>query len=239
VNVLQDANLVFYDTDAEIESCKNLIVNSKYSKFDIKKTEAVTIESYDDNFNVGTMSSLKFNSKYSDFVSQANLKEIKLDLYDCNITVNSAERVLFNGKYCDLNLGNTGEFKTDDSYDNDIHLGNTKRVEIAKSKYSLFEIASATNIKLIDVYDDIVKIGKLNPDFSELSMNGKYGKLEVEAGSTPFKVQFKIKYPKVDIPESVKITKKISENSDMELVGGETGGTFKVEGYDMKVVIND
>jgi hypothetical protein len=239
VNVMQDADLVLYDTDAEIESCKNLTVNSKYSKFDIKKTEALAIESYDDNFNVGTMSSLKFTSKYSDFVSQANLKEIKLDLYDCNITVNSAERAFFIGKYSDLNLGNTGEFKTDDSYDNNIRLANTKRVEIVKSKYCEFEIESVTNLKMTDVYDDNIKIEKLNSDFSGIYLNGKYGKLQVEAGPVPFKVQFKIKYAKVDIPESVKISKQIKDNSDLELVGGESGGTISVEGYDMKVVIND
>lgn len=239
VNVLQDASLVFYDTDAEIESCKNLGINSKYSKFEINKTEGLEIESYDDNFNVGTVNSLKLNSKYSDFVSQANLKEIKLDLYDCNITVNSAERAFFNGKYCDLNLGNTGEFKTDDSYDNNIHLGNTKKIEVVKSKYCEFEFASVTSAKMSDMYDDNIKIGKLNSDFSGITVNGKYGKLAVEAGSVPFKVQFKIKYAKVDIPESVKISKQIKDNSDLELAGGESGGTISVEGYDMQVVIND
>lgn len=238
-NVLQDANLIFYDTNADIEMCKNLTVNSKYSKFDIRKTEMLTIESYDDNFNVGTMSSLKFTSKYSDFVSQANLKEIKLDLYDCNITVNSAERAFFNGKYCDLNLGNTGEFKTDDSYDNNIHLGNTKKIEVVKSKYCEFEFASVTSLKMVDIYDDVIKIEKLNSDFSGISANGKYGKIDIEAGSIPFKINFKLKYPKIDIPESVKISKQIKDNSDLELIGGETGGTISVEGYDMKVVIND
>jgi hypothetical protein len=238
-NVTQDASLIFYDTDTEIESCKNLTVNSKYSKFDINKAESLVIESYDDNFNVSTMSSLKFNSKYSDFVSQANLNEIKLDLYDCNITVNSAERAFFNGKYCDLNLGNIGEFKTDDSYDNNIHLANTKKVEVIQSKYCEFDFASVTSLKMADIYDDVIKIEKLNSDFSGISANGKYGKIDIEAGSVPFKVNFKIKNPKVDIPESVKIIKQIKDNSDLELVGGESGGTISVDGYDMKVVIND
>ena len=238
-NVTQDAGLVFYDTDVEIGTCKNLNINSKYSKFDVSKAEGMEIDSYDDNFKVDAINSLKLTSKYSDFVSQGNLREIKLDLYDCNITVNSAERAFFNGKYCDLNLGNTGEFKTDDSYDNNIHLANTKKVEVIQSKYCEFDFASVTSLKMADIYDDVIKIEKLNSDFSGISTNGKYGKINIEAGSVPFKVNFKIKYPKVDIPQSVKISKHIKDNSDLEMVGGESGGTISVEGYDMKVVIND
>ncbi|MBK6285029.1 MAG: hypothetical protein IPF54_22445 [Draconibacterium sp.] len=132
-----------------------------------------------------------------------------------------------------------GSLNIVDSYDNNIYLGNTQKFELGKSKYSLYEIKAITNLSMDDIYDDNIKIAMLNTNFGGLSMNGKYGKLEVNAGSVPFRVQFKIKYPKVDIPESVKITKQIKDNSDLEMVGGESGGTFKVEGYDMKVVIND
>jgi len=37
----------------------------------------------------------------------------------------------------------------------------------------------------------------------------------------------------------VKIVKQIKENSDLEMVGGISGGKIKVEGYDMNVVITN
>jgi hypothetical protein len=238
-NISQNTDFKLYDTKVEIESCGNTNINSKYSNCEIKKAGALIIDSYDDKFNIGNLNSLKFVSKYSDFVSQASASEVKLDLYDCNLKINSAGRAFFNGKYSDVTLGNTGYLKIDDSYDNDIHLGNSNKIEVGLSKYSLFEIKSVTNFSINDAYDDQINIDKLNTDFERLSMNGKYGKLKVNAGSVPFKVMFKIKYPKVDIPESVKISKQIKDNSDLELVGGETGGTIEVKGYDMKVVIED
>lgn len=238
-NIGKNADFDFYDTDIEMESCSNLTINSKYSKYEIAKTSDLDIESYDDNFDVENMSSLKFISKYSDFVSQADVSNIQFEIYDCNIKVNSAERVVFNGKYSDVKLGDVGNFKIDDSYDNNVILGNTNKIEIGRSKYSQYDIKSISNLKFDDVYQDNIKVGQLNTDFTGLSMNGKYGKLQVDAGSVPFRVQFKIKYPKVDIPESVKISKQIKDNSDLELVGGESGGIISVEGYDMKVVIDD
>lgn len=238
-NIGTKAEFDFYDTDIEMKTCDDLVIKSKYSKFEIEKAGKLEIESYDDKYNVEELASLSFNSKYSDFSSESGLTDLKLELYDCNIIVKSAENASFNGKYCDLKLGDVTNLTIDDSYDNNIYLGNTRKIDIGTSKYCLYEIKSVTVFSLDDGYDENIKIGKLNSDFSGFSFNGKYGKLEINAGSVPFKVDFNFKYPKVDIPESVKISKQIKDNSNLELVGGTSGGTIKINGYDMKVVINE
>lgn len=236
-NIGGNADFDFYDSDVEITSCQNVNLKSKYSKFEIGKAGEMKIDSYDDKFKVADLSRLKFNSKYSDFESQANVNDVQLEMYDSNIKIKSAKNVVFNGKYCDLVFGDVATFKSDNSYDNNIYLGNTAEVEVGTGKYSFYQIQSVIKMSMNDIYDETVKIEKLENGFSGLSVNGKYGKLEVAAGSVPFQVDFKIKYPKVDIPESVKITRQIKDNSNLELIGGESGGTIKVEGYDMKVVI--
>lgn len=237
--IRQNADINFYDSDLEFTSCGDAKITSKYSKLEAEKTGKLVIESYDDKFFIDEANSLKLIAKYSDFVSEANVTNISLELYDCNVKVKSSERATFNGKYSDVTLGDLNELKINDSYDNNIYLGNSKNIEIGKSKYTQFEIEAITNFSIDDLYDDNIKIKKLNPDFSKLSINGKYGKLDVEAGSVPFQVAFKIKYPKVNLPESLKIIKQIKDNSDLELVAGNTGGEITVEGYDMKVAIND
>ncbi len=238
-NIKKDAEFDLYDTDIEMESCGDMELKSKYSKFVIEKAGKLEIDSYDDKFTVEELTGLDLNSKYSDFNSEAVLQDLNLELYDCNIKVKSARNARFNGKYCDLTLGDVANITIDDSYDNNIYLGNTQKIDIGTSKYSLYEIKSVSGFSLDDGYDDNIKIGKLNNDFSGLTFNGKYGKIEADAGSVKFKVDFNIKYPKVDIPESVKISKQIKDNSNLELIGGESGGTIKITGYDMKVVIDD
>lgn len=236
-NIGGNSDFDFYDSDVEIASCQNMNLKSKYSKFDIGKAGEMKIDSYDDKFKVADLSGLNLIAKYSDFESLANVNDVRLELYDSNIKIKSAKNVAFNGKYCDLVFGDVATFKSGDSYDNNVYLENTKEVEVGTSKYCLYEIKSVTKMTMDDIYDETIKIDKLENGFSGLSVNGKYGKMEVTAGSVPFKVDFKIKYPKVDIPPSVKISKQIKDNSDLELLGGESGGTIKVEGYDMKVVV--
>jgi len=237
--ISNDAEFDFYDTDIEMESCADINIKSKYSKFEIGEAGKMKIDSYDDKFTVDNLTSLELVSKYSDFISEAGLTDLKLELYDCNVTVKSASNTKFAGKYCDLKLGNVKNLTINDSYDNNFYLGNTGKIEIGNSKYCLYELKSVSDFSLDNSYDENIKIEKLNSDFSGFSVAGKYGKTEINAGSVPFKVDFSIKYPKIDIPESVKISKQIKDDSNLELIGGESGGTIKINGYDMKVIIND
>jgi hypothetical protein len=110
---------------------------------------------------------------------------------------------------------------------------------VGSSKYSLYELGAVTEISLNDMYDENLKISGLNNDFKGISVNGKYGQLFVNAGSVPFKTDFKIKYPKVTLPENLKISKQVKDDSNLELVAGDSGGTIQINGYDMKVVIEN
>lgn len=234
--ILGDANFDLYDSDVEFISCKNLNVKSKYSKVNADKVNSLILDSYDDKFNINKIDNLEFEAKYSDLISQAELTKLKLNLYDSNIEIKSAKTGSFTGKYSNLKLGNVKQLKIPNSYDNDIYFGKTMDIQIEESKYCKYEINEVTKFSL-NGYDDNVSISNLNSEFSEISVTGKYGSLEVDAGNVPYQIYFKLKYPKIDIPESVKIIKKIKESSELELVGNENGGKISVEGHDMKIVI--
>lgn len=232
------AKLDFYDTDIKFNSCGDAVITSKYSKFEAAKTGRLTIDSYDDDFEIAAADHIKLQAKYSDFVSQANVGDLNLNLYDCNIQVKSAKNGTYAGKYSELKLGDIQKLNVAESYEDNFFMRKTEDIQISESKYSLYEIDEVSSFSVIG-YNDEVTIRKLTPSFSGIDMKGKYGKLEIYAGNVPFRVDFKIKYAKLDIPESVKVIKQIKENGDLELIGNETGGKISVEGYDMKVMIKD
>lgn len=236
--IAQEAKFNFYDTDIKFRSCADANIESKYSKFEADETGALSIDSYDDKFYFTNATSINLKAGYTDFVSKARANDIFLDLYDSNVQASSAKYATYNGKYSDLNLGDVKEFRITSSYDDNFQLGKVSDIQVRESKYSKYKMDEAAAFS-IDGYNDDVSINHLSTGFSAIKMNGKYGKLTIDAGSVPFKVDFNIKYPKVDIPNSVKIVKQIKDNSNLELVGGESGGTISVEGYDMKVQIND
>jgi hypothetical protein len=235
-NFKNETTLNLYDTDIQFKSGDNLEIKSKYSKVEGEKAGELNIDSYDDNFYINEFVDLKMVAKYSDLVSEAILNNMVLDLYDSNIKISSAKIGGFTGKYSDLKLGNIKALNITESYDNNIYMGKTGNVNIAQSKYSKYEIGSTSKFDLVG-YDDDVEIDELNTDFAGISVDGKYSKLEVNAGSVPFKVDVKMKYGKIDIPESVNLSKHIEKNSELEMLSNESGATIMVRGYDMKVVI--
>jgi len=228
--------LNLYDTDIRFKNASDLEITSKYSKVEGNKAGKLNIDSYDDKVFIDEFSDLKLEAKYSDLTSEAVLDNLVLDLYDSNVKISSAKLGGFKGKYSDLKLGDVKELKITESYDNNVYLGKTKNVSIAQSKYSKYELGSNSKFELTG-YDDDVEIDELNSDFAGISMDGKYSKLELDAGSVPFKVDFKMKYGKVDIPESVNLTKHIEKNSEKEMLSNDSGAAIVVRGYDMKVVI--
>ncbi len=228
--------LDLYDTDIVFKSANNLNIQSKYSKFEGNKAESLTINSYDDDFKIDEFTDLKMEAKYSDLVSEAALNRLDLNLYDSNVKIASAKQARFSGKYCELKLGNVKELSIPSSYDNDIYLGKTVSITITESKYSLYDINTSSKFDLLG-YDDEVKIDKLNSDFEGISVDGKYGKLSINSGSVPFKIDAQMKYGKVDFPESLKVSKHIEKNSELEILAGESGETMTIRGYDMQVVI--
>jgi len=228
--------LDIYDTDVEFISSLDLNVNSKYSKVKAQKTASVILDSYDDKFYVDHIENLKFVAKYSDLVSQAELTNLELDLYDSNIEIKSAKTASFNGNYCDLKLGNVKNLVIPSSYDNDFYLGKTMQIKVDESKYCKYEIAETANLNLVG-YNDIIHIKKLNNNFSEISVDGKYEKIDITTENVPYQLNFKIKYAKIDIPESIKTIKHVEKSSELELVANETGGLIAINGYDMHVRI--
>ncbi len=230
----KDATLNFYDSDIEFKTAGNLKINSKYSKFEGQKAGDLSVESYDDKIMVDEFTNLKMEAKYTDLVSEAVIDNLDLNLYDCNLQINSAKSATFNGKYSDLKLGKVRNLTIPSSYDNDIYLDKTISIDITESKYSKYIIASTSKLE-INGYDDNISIDELNSDFEGISFDGKYGKLKIDAGSVPFKVDVFMKYGKVNLPESYTISKQIEKNSELEMLGGTSGGTLKIRGYDNTV----
>uniref|UniRef100_UPI003217FD59 hypothetical protein n=1 Tax=uncultured Draconibacterium sp. TaxID=1573823 RepID=UPI003217FD59 len=235
-NLNDKTKLNLYDSDIVFKAATNLEIQSKYSKFEGNTAGSLFINSYDDDFQIDEFSDLKMEAKYSDLVSVAVLNKLDLKLYDSDLKIESAKQGRFSGKYCELKLGNVKELEIPSSYDNDLYLGKTNSVTIDESKYSLYEIKSTSKLNLTG-YDDDVQIDRLNSDFQGISMNSKYGTLIVDTESVPVKIDAQMKYGKVDLPESIQVTKHIEKSGELEILAGERGETVLIRGYDNKVVI--
>lgn len=229
-------NLDLYDTDLEFKKAGNMSINSKYSSVEGEKAETLELVSYDDKFHITEFANLKLEAKYSDLVSDAVNDQVKLDLYDCNVSISSAKFLSFSGKYSELKLGDVKTLEIGESYDNDLYLKKTQTTTIGESKYSSYQLSSASKFEIAG-YDDDVIIDRLNEDFAGIAFDCKYGKLKISSGSVPYKVDLIMKYGKTNFPDTFKPTTYIDKNSELEIKGGATGETIYIRGYDNQIEI--
>lgn len=232
----KNVDLNLYDTDIKFYECANLQLISKYSKVEVEKMDNVKAESYDDKYLLDEMNAFAIDAKYTDLKIRIGASTAEMELYDCDVYLEHANTLTFSGKYCDFKMA-VNTLNISDSYDNDFYFYKVKDIKVTKSKYSKYLADWCSSVSINESYDDEIKINKLNPDFSGITLNGRYTKLNVTTGSVPFKIDVNMKYGKVDIPESIKISKHIEKSSQLEILGGESGGTVSIRGFDNTIVI--
>ncbi|MDX8341513.1 hypothetical protein SLH46_20105 [Draconibacterium sp. IB214405] len=230
------ANFILYDTDIEFKTAGDINIESKYSKIEGSTAANLEIESYDDKVLIDGFSNLKMDAKYTDLVSEAELEKLSLNLYDCNLKISSAKSAEFSGKYSELKLGKVKTLTIPESYDNDIYLDKTVSIDITESKYSKYIIKSTSKLSIVG-YDDDIDIDELNTDFEGISFDAKYGKLIINAGSVPFKIDAQMKYGKVDFPKTLLPSRHVEKSGELELLAGDKGNTILIRGYDNTVNI--
>lgn len=233
---LKDVTFDLYDSDAVLKNCGDVNISSKYSKFEAEKTGNLKIDSYDDNYSVRSVPQISVVAKYSDFEFPSAVDEARLDFYDSNLKTGGLAQCSYSGKYSELIFGSIKNLDISASYDDSFKAGKVKLAKIAESKYSDYTFEEAAGF-VYSGYDDNIILSALNQGEGEINVTGKYVKLNITAGATPYQVNFKIQYPKINIPDNVAISQKISENSHLTLIGNSSGKKIIVNGYDMTVNI--
>lgn len=233
---LEHVKFDLYDSDVMLKQCGDIQVTSKYSKFEAEKTGSMKIDSYDDDYSVRSAQGINAEAKYSDFEFTAGLMVVQLNLYDSNFKTTDLSACSYSGKYSELVLGNVNDLKIIDSYDDSFKAAKVGKAAVATSKYSdyIFNEASAFSLS---GYDDNISLASLGTGDGEINVTGKYTKLNITAGATPFQLDFKIQYPKIDLPDNLAISQKILEHDNLTLIANKTGKKIIVNGYDMTVDI--
>jgi hypothetical protein len=231
---LQNVKFDLYDSDVMLKQCGDMQVVSKYSKFEAEKTGSMQIDSYDDDYSVKSALRINAEAKYSDFDFTSGLTVVQLNLYDSKFKTNDLSACTYSGKYSELGFGNVGNMEITDSFDDSFKAAKVGKATVATSKYSDYIFGEASAFSLSG-YDDNITLAAIATGNGEINVTGKYIKLNISVGNTPFQLDFKIQYPKINLPDNIVISQKILEHDNLTLVANKSGKKIIVNGYDMTV----
>lgn len=246
LQTIPEAKMVLYDSDIELATCGNLDLKSKYSKVEIEHCGDAIFNSYDDNISIGDLGDFNGSAKYSEFELGIS-SSIKFDFYDSDLKGGRTGNVNGQSKYSELRIDGAEVVNLSGSYDDSFVFGDIVSLECRESKYSDFEIEELKGSFKLQSYDDNVTIDKINPDFSELVIEGKYGDYRFTIPeSVAYRLLIDMKYGKIDYPEELFVRKTyISENSNVFLDATTKNSTEQntrivdIKGHDNRIFIND
>jgi len=236
-----------YDCNFTAEKTADLTIKSKYSDINIGQTGNIKIEGYDDNLTFKNTGDIELQTKYSKIISNIT-GNLNVDIYDSDFEIEEIGNLTISAsKYSGYNFKSVKEVKIATSYDDNFNFGSLTLFKTDHSKYSDFTISNLhTSFEIVDGYDDNVKISNTSGSFKFLSVNSKYGDIDLTTpDSLPLKIDWKTKYGKLNFDESKLTTRiKIKENSDFEYQGikgveKENMPYIIIRGYDIKMNLNN
>jgi hypothetical protein len=241
---MQELTADLYSSKVDVKGTADLKVESKYSKFTSLVSGTVDINGYSDKYSITKTGDVTFAAKYSDLKTEIS-GGVNLDCYEGTIIMKEVKDVRITSKYADFQFVTAGDISVVSSYSDKLVAGKAGSLKIDESKYCNYQVDELISSVIdIDGYEDKINIGKIGPDFKEISINGKYGNISVGLSkTTDYRFKAKIQYGKLDFDESMlKNRTKIVENSKIEydaVKGTEKDGmpVIEINGYQMALKI--
>lgn len=243
---MKDLKADLYNCDLEAGNMGNITVVSKYLKFRAKGSGNLDINSYNDKFSFEKTGNIIFMAKYSDLKTDVS-GVLDINCYDGTVLMNGAKDIGLSSKYAEFQIGDAGNCKVLSSYNDKLSFGKVSSLKIDVSKYTIYK-ADELESSLVEIngYNDNFLVERVSAGFKELNVDGKY--IDISVGipvSVDYRLKAGIKYPSLEINESVLKTKiKVVENSQIEYDG--VKGTERddmpvivVNGYNMSLKIKD
>jgi hypothetical protein len=246
IGMLKNAMGKIYEQDLSIQEATKLDLSAKYSDVQLKACGRLEILDYEGKWETGDIQYMVGEMKYADLRSTGQIDDLTLELYETDLDCKDVNHlVLKESRYGEYAFQNVGEFIALKSYEDELNL---RKVDILDfdGKYGEISISHLTNSAIIQGYENDIEINRLDDNFREIRLNGKYGKLNLMDGSVPYRLEADLTYGNIDVDENKMIRKiYIKESNKLKMtlvpkVAPEKADLPKivVNGYECKIRLN-
>ena len=239
------AVLEIYEQKLEVESIEQLEIDTKYSEIDVVKLKTMETASYESDFVLGKAEEITGNFKYGEMEIKNNLDRAEFDFYEMDIEANSAGTIEFkSSKYGKISFDQVSKLTFDQSYEDELTIGELGLFRSIDSKYGNHEIDNLTGSFELNAYEDDIHIREVDHAVNSIELKGKYLNTTLGISNRSFNLQADVKYGKFDYDkQEIEMKKYIKDGDKLEIEALSKTKTadaisISIEGYEIDVVIN-
>lgn len=213
----ETAKLDVYECEIEIKDINTCNVNTKYSEFNIGNAKMITVGSYEDEFEIMNLThGLTGQAKYSNFIINSDVEQIKIDVYESDVEVKNIKKLDYTSKYSSFKSLNIGSAKCESLYETEIYAANVGDFSCVESKYDEIEFESISkSLIFTSAYELDLNVQNAKSSFESFKGDFKYGSVTLPLDpALEFSLKFDTKYGDVDFPKNrLKITEMNFDDS--------------------------
>lgn len=243
---MKDGKISLFEGKLELLKARELDINSKYSKISIEKANSIKLKSFEDKVKIGKIDELKSSMKYGDLmIAEGRLIDL-VESYEVDAEIGKADQLKSSSsKYSEYQIGQINDLLFSATFEDKLSVKSVQRLKI-DGKYGKVNVEELGISCELRGFETDVSIAAINPNFRNISMDGKYMNIHLNLPAKAFSFQSKITYGSVDYNaadyELIKNSKQ-GETQSLELKrkgkeGSQGAARVSILGYESDVKLN-
>jgi hypothetical protein len=243
VGKIAKLDLQAYECKLNIADCELLNMNAKFSKIQLQDIDVMKLSGYESKIAFNNTGSLIGKQNFGSLhFNQA--RAMNLQAYELAVESGSIDSLKMNcAKFSSLNCGVAKYVTITCGYESDFNLG---RVYVLNSedKFGTYNIGVLERSVNLYGYESKVSIGNLKKGFTEVNMNGKFNKADLNvAQGAKVEVKADVKFGNVSYnKEKLEVESTSNKNNSFKLKAKTKGASPKskinIMGYETNANIN-
>lgn len=197
IKQLDGGSLYLYENDLKGNVFGDIELNVKYSQIRLDQIKNAKVQSYESELKFLKANSLSGDLKYSRFDCPL-LNSLNISTYESNYTLQELKTLnLSNSKYSRYDIERVDRITIGQAYEDRMRIGSVTDFDAGNSKYCQHKIGQLAKNYSLEGYECGLEIEKLHGPGGEITIKGKYLKVEINTEAAIYKLQASMQYGKV------------------------------------------
>ncbi|MCR9152955.1 MAG: hypothetical protein NXI09_02495 [Bacteroidetes bacterium] len=238
---LDKGDIYLYENDLQAEQIDELKLNIKYCQLRSRDIKTLDVEAYESEIELQRLKAFSGNFKYSSLIAE-RVKSFAVVSYESRFKIKEVKSMnLSDSKYSRYDIDQVEQVNVEQAFEDRMRIKVLKAMNAGDSKYCKHEIDALDESYSLNGYESTVRIDKLSGAKGNISINGKYMKVEINTAEAIFDLVANMRYGNIDYRKAA-ASGEISENGNETIakvrsIARKEGEGFNIliDGYEMKV----
>lgn len=230
IDQLMAGSIYLFENDLKANTFGDIELNVKYSQLRVDKANNTKVQAFESDINFLNANSFSGDLKYSSFDCPL-INSLNISSHESSYKLRLVNNInLSNSKYSRYEIERAQVLKIGIAFEDKLRIGEVSDFDAGNSKYCQHKIGKLLKNYRLEGYECDLAIEKLEGPGGDISINGKYLKVEINTQAAIYSLQASLQYGKVNYNSSTVEHKEMQNGNNTLLNLSSKNPAYKKEG---------